>query len=518
MERVPEENPAVSVETTPSAPEASAPEATADSPDSGAESAVVPEAAKVSAPTDTTAKDTHEPKEPVAAEAVPAAEKPAAAAADASPADKPADTAADASPAEKPAAAAADEKPTDPAAMASLLGDAAAAPTPKAGTRIHGKIVKLGEDSAFVDFGGREEATLDLKEIRDPEGKLTRKVGDEIQGTITSVKGGIKISVRSGRSVPKNLPMLIEAARTGVPIEGKVTSVNKGGLVVHIMGVRGFCPFSQVDRHYVEDPAVFVGKKLTFKVASADEKGRNVVLSRRVLLEEEAKSNSAELRTTLEVGKVVKGVVARIRPFGAFVDLGGIDGLLHVSEISHGRVTDPSKALQLGQEIEVKVRSVENLGTKDERIGLSLKDLQEDPWEAVASGLTSGQKIKAKVVRLAPFGAFLEIAPGVDGLAHVSTLAEGHVGQPADVVKVGDEVEPWVLSVDRESRRISLSLMEPGEMPDPSERRGGARPRRDDRRPSRDSGPREHKSSPEGVTGMTSMQEAFERLKSRMDQ
>ncbi|MBZ0268469.1 S1 RNA-binding domain-containing protein, partial [bacterium] len=387
---------------------------------------------------------------------------------------------------------------------------------PKKGAKIKGKIVKIGEEAAFVDFGGREEAALDLQEIRDPDGKLTRKVGDEVRGAVTHVEGGIKMSLRAGRSLPKNLPLLIQAAAEGTPVEGKITSVNKGGLVVHVMGVRGFCPFSQVDRHYVEDPTTFVGKKLTFRVASADDKGRNVVLSRRALMEEEAKVKAEEIRASIAVDQVLKGTVARIRPFGAFVDLGGIDGLLHVSEISHTRIHDPSAVLKLGQDVEVKVRSVENLGTKEERIGLSMKELADDPWETVASKLEIGTQVPAKVVRLAPFGAFLELAPGVDGLAHVSTLAEGHVADPADVVSVGQAVEPWVVSVDSAARRISLSLLEPtGEEEMPRRRGGGGGGGRREDRGRRDAGPREHKSMPASGPGMTSMEEAFERLRNQ---
>lgn len=418
---------------------------------------------------------------------------------------------------EAPADAADPAPKVAPEAMAELMK----APAPagsggelKKGQKVKGKIVKIGNDSAFVDFGGREEAALDLKEITDPDGKLTRKVGDEVQGALTSVEGGVTLSLRAGgsrRATPKNLPLLLDAEKTGVAVEGKVTSVNKGGLVVHVMGVRAFCPFSQIDRQFVEDPTQFVGKKLSFRVSTADAKGRNIVLSRRALIEEEAKQNADKLRGELEVGQVLKGVVARIRPFGAFVDLGGIDGLLHVSEISHRRVSDPGELLKVGQEVEVKVRSVDNLGTKQERVGLSMKDLGEDPWEAVADKLVEGEQVPAKVVRLAAFGAFLELSPGVDGLAHVSTLADGRVEHPSDVVAVGDQLEPWVVSVDRESRRISLAIVKPE-----GTGGGGQRDsRRGDRRPARrDNGPREHKTGP-ATPGMTSMEEAFARMRSR---
>src|SRR5262245_4814222 len=278
-----------------------------------------------------------------------------------------------------------------PAPSAEVVQAAAPSiPTPREGARIRGKIVKIGEEGAFVDFGSREEAFLDLKEIRDAEGKVTRNVGDEVRGIVVSMDGGIKMSLRAGKGAPANLPALVEAAKSGLPVEGRVTGVNKGGLVVQILGVRAFCPFSQIDRHWVEDPNVFVGQKLQFRVSSADPKGRNVVLSRRALVEQESREKAEVLRREIAVGKVVKGVVGRLRPFGAFVDLGGIDGLIHVSEISHTRIKDPSDVLKVGQEVEVRVRSVENLGRPDERIGLSLKDLQQDPWEKATEGITPG--------------------------------------------------------------------------------------------------------------------------------
>ncbi len=338
-------------------------------------------------------------------------------------------------------------------------------PEPRKGGPIRGKIVKLGEEGAFVDFGGREEAFLDRKEITDAEGKLTHDVGADVRGTVLSVEGGVKMSLKAAGGKPGahagNIPALLDAAKTGAPVEGKVTGVNKGGLVVQILGVRAFCPFSQIDRHWVEDPSVFVGQKLAFRVSSADPKGRNVVLSRRVLLEQDSKEKAEDLRKDLAVGKVLKGTVVRLRPFGAFVDLGGIDGLIHVSEISHRRIKDPSEVLKVGQEVEVKIRSVDNLGRPDERIGLSMKELQGDPWTTAAGALKPGEKVRVKVVRLAEFGAFMEVAPGIDGLAHVSTLADHRVGHPSEVLEVGQELEVWIVSVDPGTKRISLSVVDP---------------------------------------------------------
>jgi small subunit ribosomal protein S1 len=432
------------------------------------------------------------------------------------------------------------EKPADPTAVPAPAGPVVASAadtakqleaatakekplvTPRKGRRLGGKIIQIGEDSAFVDFGGREEGVIDIREMKDAEGNLTRKVGDTVRAMVVRVEGGVKLSLKAGR-VPGNLPAVLEAVRAGVPVTGKVTGVNKGGLVVNVMGVRSFCPFSQIDRHYVENPAEFVGKRLTFRVSSADERGKNVVLSRRAHVEEEAREKADELRKTLEVGQVLRGTVARIRPFGAFVDLGGIDGLIHVSEISHSRVKNPAEVLEVGQSIEVQVVGVENLGKKSERISLSRKRLESDPWDEAAEKLVPGEKVEGKIVRLVDFGAFVELFPGVDGLIHVSALASDHrVKHPSEIVEAGQTVEVWVVSVDRGARRVSLSFVDPAVAP--ARREGGGQGRREGGRRSgkqRDSEHRrvsreEHQRSGSPDSGLTSMGEAFERLRQRM--
>jgi small subunit ribosomal protein S1 len=378
---------------------------------------------------------------------------------------------------------------------------------PRKGKRVTGKIVQIGENGVFVDFGGREEGVLDPREIRDEKGELSKKVGDEIRATVLSVAEGVKLTLKGKR--PGNLPALLEAHKAGAPVEGRVTGVNKGGLVVRVMGVRAFCPFSQIDRRYIENPQEYVGRKLSFHISSADEKGRNVVLSRRALLEEEARAQAETVRKGLEVGAEIGGTVARIRPFGAFVDLGGVDGLVHVSEISHARVTNPSDVLKVGQDVRVRVVKIEDLGGANERISLSMKQLEADPWESAIDGLSVGGRIQGKVVRVVDFGAFVEIVPGVDGLVHVSALAAGRVDHPSDIVSPGDTVEAWVLQVDRAKRRISLSLVDPAMQPERPERP----PRRREPR-----APKVHRSGGDSAQeGMTSMEEAFERLRERME-
>lgn len=456
--------------------------------------------------------------EPAGSPAEPAAEAAAEPAAE-SPAEPVAETAPEPAAESPPEPVAAEPSPSTSEAAAPPVQEAGPTPVqPKKGKKITGKIVRIGEDGVFVDFGGREEGVLELREIQDESGAPTKAVGDEIKPTVLSVEGGVKLTLKGKR--PGNLPALLEAAKSGGPVEGKVTGVNKGGLVVRVMGVRAFCPFSQIDRRYVEKPEEFVGKKLTFRVSSADEKGRNVILSRRSLLEEEAKEKAAEMRKDLHEGADMTGTVARIRPFGAFVDLGGVDGMIHVSEISHARVGHPSEVLKVGQEVKVRVVKIEGLGTPSERISLSLKRLAPDPWETAVASLSPGSRIHGKVVRVVDFGAFVEVAPGVDGLVHVSALAVGRVEHPSDIVSPGDELEAWVVQVDRDKRRISLSLVDPEsrreaefdrpqrwDRPDRSERS----PRRREQR-----APKVHRSGDDS-DGLTSMGEAFQRLRERME-
>jgi predicted RNA-binding protein with RPS1 domain len=395
---------------------------------------------------------------------------------------------------------------------------------PRKGLRVQGKIVRIGEDAAFVDFGGKAEGSLDLKEIAGEEGNPAKKVGDQVTAVISEVDGGVRLALRAGKR-QGSIRAMLEAAESKLPVEGKVVGTNKGGLVVSTKGLRAFCPFSQIDRHFVEDAKAYLGKKFSFRVISADRKGRNVILSRRVILDEEARGNATQVRETLEVGSVLTGVVSRIRPFGAFVDLGGLDGLVHVSEISFGRVANPNDALKVGQEVQVKVVKLEDLGGEKERVSLSIRQLLEDPWKTMTETMTPGQWIEGKVVRLADFGAFVEVAPGVDGLVHVSELADHRVENPSEVLTVGQDVKTRVVRVDSEARRISLSLLEESASP---ERQSGGRPEGGrgsrGRQSGRDRGDRNDRGgSSRGATrassgdagGMTSMGEAFERLRER---
>lgn len=333
-----------------------------------------------------------------------------------------------------------------------------AAKRPRVGDMVKGKIVSVSKEAVFVDLGGKAEGQLERSQVSDHEGKLLVKIGDTIEARVASDAGGaLLLRTKLGRGSEARAD-LQQAADLGIPVEGLVTEVVKGGLSVDVVGVRGFVPASQIDTRFVEDLAPFVGQRLTFRITRYEP--RNLVLSRRALLEEENAVKSAELRSKLVPGLVVHGKVVGFKPFGAFIDLGGIEGMLHVSELSHSRVEKPEDILSLGQAVDVVVLKIEpGQGKEKERISLSLKALGNDPWSDTVAKLAEGQQVKGKIVRLQPFGAFVEIAPGVEGLVHISELGAGRrINHPKEAVSVGQEVEATVLGVDAERRRLSLSL------------------------------------------------------------
>src|SRR5207237_10166842 len=241
---------------------------------------------------------------------------------------------------------------------------------------------------------------------------------------LLSVAEGVVVVTRS---VPKGAgrEVVQTALESKIPIEGMVTGHNKGGLEVDLGGMRGFVPASQIDIRFVEDQAQFVGQRLKFRVTEL--RGGNAILSRRALLEEERAGKGAEVRKRLEVGAQVEGTVTSVRDFGAFVDLGGLEGLVHVSELSHARVAHAQDVVKAGQNVRVQVLRMEKDEKGQERIALSLRALEQDPWDAARPALKEGAKLQGKVARLQPFGAFVELFPGVDGLVHVSALSDRHV-------------------------------------------------------------------------------------------
>ena len=295
------------------------------------------------------------------------------------------------------------------------------------GQTVEGTIVRIGAEVALVDVGGKSEAVINVSELKDADGELDVAVGDRIQAVVMSTVGGVQLSRKLGRGAATDR-QLEDAFRAGLPVEGTVEKTVKGGYEVRVARQRGFCPLSQIDTVRTADPEVHVGKVYTFRIIEYKNEGRDLVVSRRALLEEEQRANAAEVRRSIVPGAVLTGRVVSVREFGAFVDLGGgVQGLLHVSEMGWSRVADTSQAVTPGEEITVKVLRVEE-GTG--KIALGLKQLTEDPWSKVPETYAVGQVRNGRVTRIAEFGAFVELEPGVEGLAHLSTFAP--TGRPKD--------------------------------------------------------------------------------------
>lgn len=338
---------------------------------------------------------------------------------------------------------------------------------PKVGDQVRGKVVSIGNDAVFVDLGGKAEGMLDRDQVVDRDGKLQVEVGAEIEARVVDDRGGaLTLRVRLGGRGPEAKAELLQAFELGLPIEGTVTEAIKGGLSVDVAGVRAFCPASQVDVRFVEDLTPLVGQRLSFRVTSYQPGPRgNLVLSRRAVLEEERAAQRAELVDKVVPGAVLRGTVVSIKPFGAFVDLGGLEGMLHVSELGYARIESPEEVVSVGQEVTVVVLKVEPSEDvrKPARIALSLKALEADPWIEATKALVVGGTVTGKVTRLQPFGAFVEIAPGLEGLVHISELGAGRrVNHPREVVKLGQDVEVTILAVDADKHRIGLSMAASG--------------------------------------------------------
>jgi small subunit ribosomal protein S1 len=330
----------------------------------------------------------------------------------------------------------------------------------KRGQTIGGAIVGIGAEVAFVNVGGKGEAQIEIAELKDADGALEFGVGDHIEATVVSTEGGLTLSRKLQRGAATNR-QLEDAFRAGLPVEGKIERDVKGGYEVRIGGARGFCPFSQIDTIRATDPAQHVGQVYTFRIIEFKDGGKDLVVSRRALLEAGQAANAALVRQSIVVGAVMTGRVASVREFGAFVELGaGVQGLLHVSEMAWARVSDTSQFLSPGQEITVKVLRVDE---STQKISLGLKQLSANPWSMVASGYVAGQVCTGRVTRLADFGAFVELEPGIEGMAHASTFPP--TGRPdgwKKSVSAGMVARFEILSVDPEKKRIGLALVPEG--------------------------------------------------------
>ena len=333
------------------------------------------------------------------------------------------------------------------------------------GQTIEGTIVAIGPEVAFVDVGGKGEATIAIDDLKDPEGHLEVAVGDRIQAVVVSTVGEVALSrkLALGAATQRQLE---DAFHSGLPVEGKVEKAVKGGYEVRIARQRAFCPISQIDTIRT-DAAVHEGRVYQFRIVEYKEGGRNIVVSRRALLEEEQRARATEVRRSIVAGASLTGRVTSVREFGAFVDLGGgVQGLLHVSEMGWSRVSDTSQVVKPGDDITVKVLSVDE---KTQKISLGLKQLTTDPWSRVQTTYEVGQVRTGRVTRVAEFGAFVELEPGIEALAHASTFAPAGGSQ-----RWSSDVTPGmtgafeILSIDLEKKRIGVALV-----PEGSARAGG---------------------------------------------
>ena len=339
----------------------------------------------------------------------------------------------------------------------------------KPGEKVEARIVKISPDWIFLDLGGKNEGYLDRKELLNEAGELTVREGETIRAYFLSSRRDEKLFTTKIGPGDAGRIYLEDAWRSGIPVEGVVDREVKGGFEVKISGtIRGFCPFSQMGLGRIESPADYPGKRLQFIVTEYGERGRNVILSNRVILEKERKEKRAEMMQSLQEGQIVRGKVVSLQKFGAFVDIGGMQGLLPMSEIAWGRIENINDALKVGEEVEVAVLRIDR---ERDRISLSLKKLLADPWEKVESTYPEGSVHSGKVVRLTKFGAFIALEPGIDGLLHISRMGAGkRVSHAGEVLKDGQDIEVRIEKVDRAAKRISLVLAEHDAAPEEKEK------------------------------------------------
>lgn len=341
------------------------------------------------------------------------------------------------------------------------MNDAVEVKAVRHGDIVKGTVVHVGQDEVLVDIGAKSEGVIPIRElscceVNSPQEVI--KVGDEIEVYV------LKAEDNEGKLILSKEKADAEKAWLGLegmlesqePVAGVVREVVKGGLLVDV-GVRAFLPASLVDRGYVEDLSKYLNQEITARVIELNRPRKKVILSRKAVLEEDYARLRVDMLDKLQEGQVVQGVVRRLTQFGAFVDIGGVDGLLHISEMSWHRINHPSEVVKVGDELEVMVLKVDR---DSEKISLGLKQVLPNPWDNVTEKYPVGSIVSARVVRLAPFGAFVQLEPGVEGLVHISHLADRHVAKPDEVVSEGEEVNVKVLSVDPGEKRIRLSIRE----------------------------------------------------------
>jgi small subunit ribosomal protein S1 len=325
------------------------------------------------------------------------------------------------------------------------------------GQKIQATVVDISQDSIFLDVGEKSEGYLDRKELEDETGAVTVKAGDTLEVYFLSAAHNEMLFTTKIGGGSTSRAHLEEAYRSSIPLEGLVKKEIKGGFEITVAGnVRAFCPYSQIDLKKITDPDDYIGSNMLFKITQFSESGRNLVLSRRIILEEEREQKRQELQKNLHEGMTVKGKITSLKDFGAFVDVGGIEGLIPISEIGWSRTEDIRDVLTEDQDVEVVILK---LDWENNRFSFSLKQALPDPWQDIAKQFPVGSFHGGKVIRLAKFGAFVNLAAGVDGLIHISRLGGGRrINHPKEVIEEGQTVDVKIEDIDQEQKRIALSL------------------------------------------------------------
>jgi small subunit ribosomal protein S1/4-hydroxy-3-methylbut-2-enyl diphosphate reductase len=343
--------------------------------------------------------------------------------------------------------------------MGSLLDAAANMGSIREGEIVEGTVVQVNRSEAFVDIGYKQEIPIPKRELATPEPESAEdvvKVGDKIEVYIQSLggeNGGALSKVKADKM--SGWKELENVKENGGTVKAKVTNVVKGGLTAYVGDIRGFIPASQMELHFVRDLSAYVDQNIEAVPIEIDKSKQRLILSRRPILEKEREIKQQELFAKLETGQIVKGTVKRLVDYGAFIDVGGIDGLAHISDLSWERITNPAEVLKVGDEVDVYIKNVD---PESRKISLSVKNTQKDPWLDKADKYSEGQEIEGKIVKLTKFGAFMEIDPGFDGLIPMGELSDRRIESADEAVKLNEIVKVKVMRIDKQRKRISLSI------------------------------------------------------------
>ncbi len=330
----------------------------------------------------------------------------------------------------------------------------------RVGDKVQGKIISIGKDAVFVDTSTKIDGVVDKAELLDEDGQLPFNEGDTIELFVVSLTED-EIKLSKAISGIGGLHVLREAYEKAVPVEGKLIETCKGGFRVEVLHRKAFCPISQIDLEYVEDPADFVGATHRFLIAQFEDNGKNIVLSRRALLAQELEVSRKQFYETVSLGTIMDGTITRLMPYGVFVELApGVEGMVHISELSWSKLKHPSQSVSPGDKVQVKVIGIGPPAAGSQiKIALSVKQISEDPWLGASERFHEGDKVRGKVTRCVDFGAFVEIAPGIEGLVHLSEMSyKRRITRPQEVVNEDESVSVLIKEIDLDRRRISLSL------------------------------------------------------------